>query len=167
MLRRRASDPPPAPAWQQRFDRARLLIESQRPPAWIAGRLTDLERALAATDDDRQRLTAALSGLDVDRAGAELKEALRSPDPSDSHRQLVDSLRERYETIHGLINREADLATTIERSLADLDLLAARSVELGSSAERWELERTVGLLADDVRALELAHRELAEPGGRA
>ncbi len=131
----------------------------------MSSRLAELRRALEATEDDRVRLSTALAGLDADRAGAELKDALRSPDPSPAHRQLVESLRERYESIHRLVNREADLATTVERSLADLELLAARSVELGSNAERWELERTVTRLADDVRALELAHRELADPGG--
>ena len=166
MLRRRAAEPSsPPPPWRDRFDRACELIESQRPPVWMSARLLELEQALIATEDDRQRLGAALAGLDVERAGAELKTALRSPDPSAAHQRLVDSLRERYESMNQVVNRHADLGTTIERSLIDLELLAAKSVELGADAERWALEQTVDRLTDDMHALELAHREIAGPPG--
>lgn len=166
MLRRRAAEPsPPPPPWRERFDRARHLIEAQRPPVWMSARLLELEQALIDTDDDRRRLGEALAGLDTERAGAELKAALRSPDPSAAHQRLVDSLRERYESMNRVVNRHADLGTTIERALIDLDLLAAKSVELGSDAERWALEQSVERLTDDMRALELAHREIGDPRG--
>lgn len=123
-------------------------------------RLTSLESALASAHDDRDRLTTALGRLDADRAGAELKSALRQGSSDPAHVALVTSLRERYESIHRVANRRDQLDQAIERALVDAELLAARSVELGAGVDAWELDDTVGRLADDLTALELAHAEL-------
>lgn len=160
MFRKRPA--PPQPAWRDRFDRARRLIESQRPPAWIVERLDAVERAVGDAHADRDRLAGALAQLDVEAAGAELKSALRHADPSAEHASLVASLRERYESVHRLLNREAELGASIERALVDVDLLAARSVELAGRDDRWRLDETVRRLSDDLTALDLAHRELAD-----
>lgn len=160
MFRRR--EPPPTPEWRSRFDRARRLVLAQDPPSWVAEQLTGLERALAGADTDRRRLAAATAELDIDGAAEKLKHALRDPNPSPAHADLVAALRRRYESIHELLNREAALAASVERALVDLDLLAARSVDLGGRTDRWRLDDGVRRLADDLTALDLAHRELAD-----
>jgi hypothetical protein len=40
--------------------------------------------------------------------------------------------------------------------------LAARSVELGARADRWQLDDTAERLRIEMTALELAHQELAD-----
>jgi hypothetical protein len=160
MFRKRPE--PPQPAWRERFDRARRLVEAQRPPDFILAQLAGLERAIDGAHADRDRLRDAISQLDADRAAAELKQALRVTNPPPGHDRLVASLRERYESIHRLQNREDDLGAAIDRALVDVDLLAARSVDLGGTDDRWRLDETVRRLADDLTALDLAHRELAD-----
>lgn len=160
MFRRRTDRP--EPAWRQRVAAARSLIDGQRPPSWILERLSAFERALEAAHDDRDRLAAGLAHLDADRSARELKDALRRSDPSEGHRRLVASLRERYETIHRLHNRVDELEAAIDRALADIDVLAARSVALRAGDDEWRLDATVQQLDDDLLALERAHAELAD-----
>jgi hypothetical protein len=61
-----------------------------------------------------------------------------------------------------VVSQHEDLGTAIDRAIADLELLAARSVALGADDERWRLDRFVSRLGDDIRALELAHRDLTD-----
>lgn len=160
VFRRRAQ--PPVPPWKARLERARELVLEQRPPDFVVDRLDQLERALSTADEDRSRLRATLDRLDLDRAASELKAALRRQDTSPSHSQLVASLRARYESINSLHNRVEDLDRATERALVDLDLIAAKSVELGSRDERWRLDEAVSRLADDLSALESARREVTD-----
>ena len=77
-------------------------------------------------------------------------------------RQFVAGLRARYESIHDLMNTQTVIRRTIDAALVDVDLLAARSVELGGRADRWQLDETVERLRIDLDALDQAHRELAD-----
>ena len=162
MLRRRQGEEPEVPEWEQRIASARALIEAQRPPAWIVARLDAFHGAVADAVSDRDRLRAGLSQLDVDRAARELKDALRSGRPGVDHERLVDSLRQRYESINGLHNRVEALDGAIDRALADIDVLAARSIGLGSREDAWRLDDSARRLDDDLTALERAHDELAD-----
>ena len=162
MLRRRQGDEPARPEWEQRLLAARALIAAQHPPDWISGRLDVFHRGLADAVADRDRLRGSLTQLDVDRAARELKDAMRNRRPGVEHERLVDSLRQRYETINSLHNRVEELDVVIERSLADVDVLAARSIGLGSRDDAWRLDETVRRLDDDLTALERAHDELAD-----
>ena len=116
--------------------------------------------------EDRDRLSDSLAHLDVDRAAAELENALRRSDSSEGHRHLIASLRERYESIHRIHNRVTELGATIERALADVDVLAARALELGARDDAWRLDETVRRLEDDLLALEAAHAEVADLSDR-
>lgn len=162
MFRRRQGDEPVLPEWERRIVAARSLIEAQRPPAWIEARLDAFHRGVAAAVADRDRLRESLSRLDVDRAAAELKDAMRQPRPGPEHERLVGSLRQRYESINRLHNRVEELDAAVERALADIDVLAARSIDLGGREDAWRLDETVRRLDDDLTALERAHDELAD-----
>ena len=162
MLRRRQGDEPAPPEWERRFRAARVLIETQRPPDWISERLDTFHRCVAAAVADRDRLRGSLTQLDVDRAARELKEAMRSRRPDAEHQRLVDSLRQRYESINRLHNRVEELDAVIDRSLADVDVLAVRSIDLGSRDDAWRIDDTARRLDDDLSALERAHDELAD-----
>ncbi|MFZ9015607.1 MAG: hypothetical protein ACO23O_01280 [Ilumatobacteraceae bacterium] len=162
MFRRRSGGDPELPEWERRFAAARDLIESERPPDWLSARLADLHRALSQAASDRDRLRASLARLDLDRAGRELKGALRSSRPGPDHDRLVDSLRQRYDSIHVLHNRAETLDLAIERALADLDVLSARAIGLSGRSEAWLLDEWTQGLADDMTALEMAHAEIAD-----
>jgi seryl-tRNA synthetase len=162
MFPRRRDDQPVPTEWEQRIAAARALIEQQRPPSWVLARLDEFGRAVADADGDRRRLRASLERLDVERAGRELKAALRQDGRTDEHQRLVSSLRQRYETIHALTNRAEQLDVVVERALADIDVLAARAVLIGRSDDAWRLDETLRRLDDDLTALERAHAELAD-----
>ena len=162
MFRRRRDDDSALPDWERRVRAARALIESQGPPDWILTRLDAFHRAIADAVADRDRLRVGLGGLDADRAARELKDALRSQHAGAEHARLVNSLRRRFETINDLHNRLEALDLTIERALADMDVLAARSVGFGSRDDAWRLDATARRLDDDLTALERAHDELAD-----
>ena len=162
MFRRRQGGEPEIPEWERRIVAARSLIEAQRPPDWILVRLDAFGRGVADAVADRDRLRGSLTHLDVDRAARELKDAIRNRRPGTEHERLVESLRHRYETINRLHNRVDELGAAIERALADIDVLAARSLGLGSRDDAWRLDETVRRLDDDLTALERAHDELAD-----
>lgn len=162
MFRRRQGEEPTLPEWERRIVAARSLIEAQRPPAWIEARLDAFHRGVAGAVADRDRLRESLTRLDVDRASRELKDAIRNRRPGVEHERLVESLRQRYESINRLHNRVEELDAAVERALADIDVLAARSIDLGSREDAWRLDETVRRLDDDLTALERAHDELAD-----
>lgn len=130
----------------------------------MVDRLADLDRLLIDAEADHARIGTAVAGLDLDRATAELKAAMRSqgPSPSPDQQRLVATLQARYESIHDLINRQTSIRRSIDQALAEVDLLAVRSVELGARADRWQLDDTVARLQIEMTALEQAHRELAD-----
>lgn len=165
MFRRRSDPRADVPAWRRRFDAARSTIAEQRPPAWLTSDLADVERALSEVAADLDRLRAGLARLDPEQATRELKEALRRPAVGAEHERLIASLRERYESIHRAENRADVLASTIDRAVADVEALAARSVALGADDEAWRLDATVRRVSDDVLALEQAHADVAGMGG--
>lgn len=160
MFRRRLGGVPEPPEWERRFGAARDLIESQQPPAWLSARLTELHRVIGQAVGDRDRLRASLERLDLDRANRELKDALRSGRSGPEHERLVESLRQRYDSIHTLHNRAESLDLAIERALADLDVLSARAIGLSGRSESWLLDEWTTGLADDMTALEQAHAEI-------
>lgn len=162
MFRRRQVEEPEIPEWERRIGAARALIEAQRPPDWLLARLDAFHRAVADAVVDRDRLRESVLRLDPDRAADELKDAMRDRRTGEEHARLVASLRQRYESINRLQNRADGLAAAIDRALADIDVLAARSVELGSRDDAWRLDRDLRRLDDDLTALERAHDELAD-----
>jgi hypothetical protein len=124
----------------------------------MTDRLVALDRMLVEAEADHARLGAAIAQLDLDGATAELKAALRS----NRDQRLIDALQTRYESINDLINKRAAIRRSIDRALVDVDVLAARSVELGARADRWQLDDTAERLRIEMTALELAHQELAD-----
>ena len=163
MFRRRRT-PEVQHAWRERFERATALVTAQSPPPWMVDRLGTLDRLLVEAEADHARIGAAVAQLDLDRATAELKAALRSlgPAPSPEQQRLADTLQARYESIHDLINKQTAIRRSIDQALADVDLIAARSVELGARDDRWRLDETAERLRIEMTALEAAHRELAD-----
>ena len=166
MLRRRPK--PPEPAWSARVAAARATVLRHAETTLRPERLDELERALHGAEADRAALLAAIEELGGDRVTEELKRALR-----DASRRLggdaaadphVASLRRRHETVNDLRNRVEDLARRIDATVADLELLAARSVELSVGRRLRDGDGDVGAelarLHDDLTALELAHEEL-------
>lgn len=127
-------------------------------------RLDSLDRMLSDAETDHARLGTAIAQLDVDRATRELKHALRSQatDPSPDSQHLVVALQARYETIHDLIAKQTSIRRTIDRALVDIDLLAARSIDLGGRSDGWQVDDTVERLNVDLAALHQARQELAD-----
>lgn len=127
-------------------------------------RLDGLDRLLLDAEADHARIGAAVTGLDLDRATAELKAALRGqgPSPTPDQQRLAATLQARYESIHDLMNKQTTIRRSIDQALAEVDLLAVRSVELGARADRWQVDDTVARLQIEMTALEQAHRELAD-----
>lgn len=161
MLRRtRLPDPP----WVSRVAAARTrLIDASgdRSMGEVVDRVTtDLRRAEA----DLAALRQAVHQLNPDHAMAELKVALRNRlDPTSVDTPLIATLRRRHETANAMQNRIEDLEAHIEATLVDLDVLAARAVEvklLRGSAERLGFEAELERLRVDSDALTAAHREI-------
>ena len=159
---RRRSDPTPVPRWRARYDAAREVVEDRRPPEWLLGGLAEVERALTDADADIERLAATIERLGPERVAADLKDALRRPAIGGEHERLVDSLRERYEAVHRLVNRREELEATMERALTDLEVLAARAAVIGVGDDAWRLDDGVRRITDDLLALERAHDEVAD-----
>ncbi len=133
------------------------MILANQPGHMIEHQLVAVERSLVEAEQDRANLGQAVAGLEPERVTAELKTALRSPGVDQG---LVDSLRRRHETVNDLLNRLDALDQRVERTVADLETLAARvsvgAVGRGSERARQELEQ----LELDVEALAAAHREI-------
>ena len=129
---------------------------------------------MEAATADLAQLDGLIAELDPERATRELKEALRrrTRNPASVDDALIDTMRRRYETIHTLHDRRAALDARIERTIADIEALAARSVDLShGSAGRGALGAELDRLHTDLTALEAAHRELddlvpLDPGDR-
>lgn len=166
MIRRRdRSDPPPVSPLQARIDQARALVHEHADDPTIDARIDAVEVAVAATSADIERLGTAIARLDPERSSRELKDALRSQhlrpgSVSDDH---IATLRGRHEAINGLENRREDLAAGIERTIADLEALAARCVGLSltrTGHDPRRLHAELDRLRLDLAALEAAHDEL-------
>jgi hypothetical protein len=151
----------PLPVWRQRFDESRSTVLAHVDRADIREGLDRVEHDLLTAETDRRRISEALAAMDPDRTLAELKAALREQGlaPDDHH---VRRLRARHEAVSDLRNRADELGRAIETTLADVELLAVRSVGAGlgtASAVPFghELER----LHEGLTALESARDEVA------
>jgi predicted RNase H-like nuclease (RuvC/YqgF family) len=129
-------------------------------------RLGDVERSLLEAEQDLATVATALRQLDPERATRELKDALRA-----SHRGQtsphVEALRRRHDTILKVQDRQDQLRRGIDSTLADVEQLAARCVELSLSTriDDTVLAGELDTLRTDLHALELAHQDLrALPG---
>ncbi len=172
VLRRRprAPVPPPPELWQQRFDSALRLIGEHVSDPSILRRVSDLEVSLVTADADRRRLEATLAQLDTERATRELKAALRRnlESPSPANEALVDSLKRRHESIHALQDRIELLERSVDQTIADLEILAASTVELalrpgaGGGDRLGEHDAVIADLQRDLEVLEQVHRDLAD-----
>jgi chromosome segregation ATPase len=168
MLRRRRRQPEaPQPPWRARVDAARELVRRHGGGAVSEARLDELERALVAAEEDHAALAAAIEGLGGDRPTQELKAAMRERDRRPGGDDVIERLRQRHLAVQQLQNQLDDLRARIDVTVADLELLAARTVELAvgrrelgaaASTVEAELER----LHVDLTALDAAHRELRE-----
>ena len=118
-----------------------------------------IEAALAHHLVDAPPILGRDGGFIRDGALAELDEARSLRDDT---RKVIAALQARYESIHDLMNKQTAIRRSIDAAIVDVELLAARSVELGASAERWQLDATAEQLRIDLDALELARRELAD-----
>lgn len=164
-----STPPPPAPQhwWQPRLDNAAELLIGHGSDAQRQQNrqlLDQVSRTLTEASDDRTSLAASLQRLDPDRISSELKAALRArPDPTAPDSDMIRSLRERHELQHRLIDRLEALDARIEKTLIDVDTLAARSVELAfASSTRSGPDDDLRRLNDDLAALTRAHEELAD-----
>lgn len=168
MFRRARPDPPvPSPAWVQRVDRAIDLITDTSPPPWITERLVDLRSGLLAAEVECRRVAAAVDRLEPDRARREFKDALaeqrRSPYAADDAR--IARLRERYDAINKLLDRHDELRLGIDRTLLDLDVLAATAVQRYSlndldDNDEGALSEQIEHLRIDLAALDAARAEV-------
>jgi chromosome segregation ATPase len=147
-------------------DAARELVRRHGAGAVSDARMDDLERALLAAEDDHAALAAAIDGLGGDRPTQELKAAMRDRERPGGD-DVVERLRQRHLAVQQLRNQLDDLRARIDVTVADLELLAARTVELSvgrrelgaaASTVEAELER----LHVDLTALDAAHRELRD-----
>lgn len=163
MLRRDRPAPPPPP-WKIRFDNAVRLIDQHSTDPQLEGRLTRAETALAEAVGDRQQLATTIAEFDPDRVTAELKAALRArPNITAPDTPLLKSLRQRHELLHGLRDRLEELDAGIERTLVDLENLAAGAISLSFDApSAGSPETDLQRLNDDIAALAAAHREIAQ-----
>ncbi len=152
---------PPAPPWQQRFDRAKsLVLEHSADPA-VGLRIDEVERSLLDSLDDQARLRSAIDTLAPAEAAAELKQALRERhDPTAADTPLIRTLRERHESINDLQNRLESLEAQQESTLVDLDTLAAHLVQTSMSDIARPFEAEVDRLRADAELLRAAHAEI-------
>ena len=156
------------PEWRERFDAAAQIIRSRQQPSWIDERLTDLEQALVAAQREADRLGEAISRLDLERVGRELKQALRdeqrrlptASDGGDDKRLAV--LRQRYAAVNEMMNRRRETQRQVADSVADLEMLAVESErqEVGLTGNTHALDEHLARLDVDLRALEMARKEL-------
>lgn len=149
-------------AESQRIAAARSSIERHAPDSGALAVLDQIETDMAAARQDHTRLQATLADLDPDNATRALKDALRArPSPLTPDTPHVMSLRQRHHTVHALRNRLDELSADMERTLIDVDTLAAQSaaasVGVGADAA---LQEQLRLLTADAANLEAAHREI-------
>jgi len=151
----------PPPPWQQRIDRARTLIEGRGGDRSTLRRIDQVERSLADSLEDQQRLRDAIAALQPDQATAELKQALRErPDPTAPDTPLIVTLRERHEGVNDLRNRLNGLEQQQEATLVDLDAVAAHIVEQSTSNIARPFAAELDRLRADAEALRAARAEI-------
>lgn len=166
-FRRRAQPAEPArvgePPWRHRLDEARRIIRGHGADPTMDARLDDVEHRLLAAEADHAQLTSVIAQLDPERATRELKDALRARERGGSVTDdAITALRRRHETVHQLQNRREELRSRIDATVADVEHLAGRTVEValvsrsGSSPLGAELDR----IRRDLTALEQAHDEI-------
>lgn len=152
------------PEWKQRIDEARAVIRQHRDDPALHLRLDQIEAAVAQAIDDQRQLSASIVALKPDQVSGELKAALRARrDPTAPDTELIAALRRRHDTVNQLTNRLESIDVSIAGAIADVEALAARSVELsfaGSAA--MSLNAELARLSDDTTALILAHDEIAQ-----
>ncbi|HKY15541.1 MAG TPA: hypothetical protein VJM33_11510 [Microthrixaceae bacterium] len=166
MFRRGRGSEPPGPEWKQRVGQVRQIVVDHGDPATIAARLDELERALDHAEHDRAHLEQAITSLNPERVTRELKAALRErpPVPGVPDDFTVATLRRRHDAVNELVNRREELTERIGTTVADLEALAARSVELavGNRGVGSTLDVELERLHRDLTALQQAHDEIRD-----
>lgn len=165
ILRRDRNEPRPVSPQQMRIDQARALVREHAGDPAVEARIVDVEAAVAAATADLDRLRDAIARLGPERSLRELKDALRARQrrPGSVSEDHIGTLRSRHEAINGLENRREALEAGIERTIADLEALAARCVSLSltrSGSDPRPLHDELDRLRRDLAALEAAHDEL-------
>jgi len=161
----RGQEPPPPRQWQGRLGSALALARRNVSDPGILRRLEEIEGALWTADRDRLALIDTLNGLRPERASRELKDALRESfeNPSQANRSLAESLQLRHESINALRDRIEELDRTIDKTTADVEVLAASSAQLalrpGTPASG--VEQMMQHLTEDLEILSSVHEQLA------
>jgi hypothetical protein len=158
----------PPPEWRSRVDAAVAIIQSRPRPAWIDGRLNDLERALTDAQADVDRLGERIARLDPDQTSQDLKRALRDgqrrlpTESNDGGEKRIAVLRQRYAAANEMMNYRRETQRRISDAVSDLELMAvqAEREELGLRGDTHALEEHLEQLDIDLRALSAAHKEL-------
>jgi hypothetical protein len=152
----------PVPVWRARVDELSGLLASAPGPA--AASVADVVAALEAAEQDHGRLVAALATLDPDRATQELKAALREAGdrPGPEQEARIATLRRRHDSVQALANRREVLRGAIDRTVVDLEALAASAVASSMTAgdDGRDLLAELERVRIDVQALEAARAEL-------
>ena len=164
MVGGRAQEPPPPRHWQGRLGSALALARQNVSDPGILRRLEEVEGALWNADRDRLALIETLNGLNPERASRELKDALRESfkNPSDANRSLAESLQLRHESINALQDRIEELDRTIDKTTADVEVLAASSARLAlRPGSATGVEQMMQDLTEDLEILSSVHEQLA------
>lgn len=162
VFRREPPPPPPRPAWLVRFHQVQALIQRHDPEPLVVHRVEGIEEALHQAAKDRAMIRAALTELDPDRIGADLKRELRRrPNAGSDDTPRIVALRRRYESVAELRNRDDDLGRRIDTALADLEAYAASVVESAVRTDRVPgADHHLECLRADAEALRAAHAEI-------
>ena len=162
---RRDQVPPPPRQWQIRLNTALELVRRNVTDPGILGQLDDVESAVWTADRDRIQLVETLTGLHPERASRELKEALRRnfESPSEANKSLAHSLRMRHQSINALQDRIEELDRTIDKTIADVEALAASSAQLAlrPTTSPGRADEMMKHLAHDLEILSQVHNDLA------
>lgn len=157
--------PPPPRQWQVRLNNALELVRRNVTDPGILRQLDDVEGAVWTADRDRIALTDTLAGLQPERAGRELKDALRQSfeNPSEANTSLAQSLQLRHQSINALQDRIEELDRTIDKTTADVEALAASSAQLAlrPTTSPALADEMMKHLAHDLEVLSQVHDDLA------
>ncbi len=160
-----APDPPTATyQWERQLADARATIAHEVPTSTLLARLDEVAVSLRDAEADRARVAAAVDRLDPERSSRELKDALRNEKqrPGSVGDARLAVLRDRHATINRLLDRRDALASQITTTVLDVEVLAAKTVEisaLGGDVDQ-QLGEPLERLRIDVDALAAAHAEL-------
>ena len=154
------------PEQLQRVDAARDALSRHGEPRPVIGFALDkVERAIETALHERAELDASIQDFDADVIAADLKHALRQkPEPAAPDDEHILALRRRHPAVHALMNRRDSIDTTIAKTLADLDTLAAETATaaIAEGDAIQDVDHWLAVLDADAQAI-LAANAIAPP----